>query len=322
MSFGKFLAPSKPGREKPKPSSLARSSAIIGLVFMSPWIIGFILFKLIPILAALGFSFTNFYMLEPDQTKFIGLKNYFDILGDQHAGASIFGSIGNFLFIVPIQMVSALALAVIASSARLRNKLLLRTLFFLPSIIPAIAILSIMRGLADPRIGWINQLILEPLNLPSSSAMGLFPVVLALWSIGPTFIIMLSAIQSIPTEIIEAARVDGAGPIIRLFSIVLPMISPAIFFSLVINMTNAFGGVVLLDRGMPFNQSLSPMESYITHQMFSLGRLGYASALAWIMFLMVMLVIVALFRSARYWVYFPQDGDNEEIVSAPKCWDK
>lgn len=298
---------------KPKPSSLARRSAAIGLLFMSPWIIGFILLKLVPIVAALGFSFTDFYMLEPGQTKFVGLENYIDLLSDPRAGASLFGSIGAFLFVVPLQMFTALALAVVVSSARLKNKLILRTLFFLPSIIPAIAILSIMNGLADPRLGWINRLILEPLNLPSSSLGSAFPMVLALWSIGPTFIIMLSAIQSIPHEIIEAARVDGAGPIIRLFAIVIPMISPAIFFSLIINMTNAFGGVVLLDRGLPFNQSLSPMESYITDQMFSLGRLGYASALAWVMFLVVMVVVVALFRSARHWVFFPHEGDNEEI---------
>ncbi len=300
-----------PARRRSSP--LTRSSAMIGLVFMSPWIIGFILLKLVPILAALAFSLTNFYMLDPHQTQFVGLKNYLDILHDTVAGASLFGSIGNFLFIVPFQMVTALALALIVSSARLKNKLLLRTLFFLPSIIPAVAILSIMNGLADPRSGWLNRLILEPLNLPSSNLGALFPIVLALWSIGPTFIIMLSAIQSIPTEIIEAARVDGAGPIIRLFSIVLPMISPAIFFSLVINMTNAFGGVVLLDRGLPFSQSLSPMESYITQQMFSFGRLGYASALAWVMLLVVMGIILVIFRSARYWVYFPREGDNEDI---------
>jgi multiple sugar transport system permease protein len=298
---------------KRKQSPLLRSSATVGLVFMSPWIVGFVLLKLVPILAALVFSLTNFYMLEPYKTQFVGLKNYLDILHDTVAGASLFGSIGNFLFIVPFQMLTALALAVIASSARLKNKLLLRTLFFLPSIIPAIAILSIMNGLADPRSGWINQLILAPLHLPSSNLGALFPIVLALWSIGPTFIIMLSAIQSIPTEIIEAARVDGAGPIIRLFSIVLPMISPAIFFSLVINMTNAFGGVVLLDRGLPFSQSLSPMETYIIQQMFSFGRLGYASALAWIMLLVVMAIILMIFRSARYWVYFPREGDNEDI---------
>lgn len=320
MSYYKSVIRSGPKIPAPEPRPaeprrpwLVLNPATIGLLFMSPWIIGFILLKLVPILAALGFSFTDFFMLEPGKTQFVGLKNYLDILRDQAAGASLFGSIGSFLLIVPLEMATALALAVITSSARLRNKLLLRTLFFLPSIIPAIAILSIVGGLADPRSGWINRLILEPLNLPSSSLASLFPVVLSLWSIGPTFIIMLSAIQSIPTEIIEAARVDGAGPITRLFSITLPMISPAIFFSLVINMTNAFGGVVLLDRGLPFSRSLSPMESYITYQMFSFGRLGYASALAWVMFIMVMVIVVILFRSARYWVYFPEEQDREEF---------
>lgn len=313
VSAYKTIVPIETKRKKRKPSPLMRSSATIGLVFMSPWIIGFVLLKLVPILAALFFSLTNFQMLEPAQTQFVGLKNYLDILHDSAAGASLFGSIGNFLFMVPLQMVTALALAVIVSSGRLRNKLLLRTLFFLPSIIPATVILSIMSGLADPGYGWINRLILEPLNLPSSNLGALFPVVLALWSIGPTFIIMLSAIQSIPTEIVEAARVDGAGPIIRLFSIVLPMISPALFFSLVINMTNAFGGVVLLDRGLPFSQSLSPMESYIGLQMFTYGYLGYASALAWVLLLVVMAIVLVIFRSARYWVYFPHEGDNETI---------
>ena len=301
------------GRAGPRRYRFVLNPATIGLLFAAPWIIGFVLLKLVPILAALGFSFTNFYMLQPDQTQFVGLKNYLNILQDRSAGASLFGSIGDFLFIVPLEMVASLALAVIVSSARLRNKLILRTLFFLPSIIPAIAILSIVGGMADPHSGWINRLILEPLNLPSSGLGSLFPAVLALWSIGPMFIIMLSAIQSIPTEVIEAARVDGAGPILRLFSITIPMISPALFFSLVISMTNAFGGVVLLDRGLPFNQSLSPMESYITFQMFGLGKLGYASALAWVMFVVVMVLIVILFRSARYWVYFPEEQENDEI---------
>lgn len=313
MSVPETIVLPKPRRKKTKQSSFVRHSALIGLIFMSPWILGFIFLKLVPILAALGFSLTNFFMLEPEKTQFIGLKNYIDIFRDPAAGASLFGSIRNFLFIVPLQMVAALSLAAIVSSARLRNKLILRTLFFLPSVIPAIAILSIMTGLADPRLGWINRLILAPLHLPSSSPGAIFPFILALWSIGPTFIIMLSAIQSIPTEIIEAARVDGAGPIIRFFSIVMPMISPAIFFSLVINMTNAFGGVVLLDRGLPFNQSLSPMEAYITSQVFRAGQLGYASALSWVMLVVVMVLVIILFYSARYWVYFPREGDNEEI---------
>jgi multiple sugar transport system permease protein len=303
------LKPAKPAR----PRSLARYSAMVGLLFIAPWVLGFILLKFIPILVALGFSFTDFYMLAPEKTQFIGLQNYMTILRDQDAGASLFGSIGTFLFVVPVEMLIALALAAIFSSQRLKNKLLLRTLFFLPSIIPALSILVIINGLADPRGGWVNRFILEPLNLPPTSLFSIFPFILALWSIGPGFLIMLGAIQGVSKELYEAARVDGAGPIMRFISITLPIISPAIFFSLIINITNAFGGVVLLDRGLPFNQSLSPMEAYINAQMFSFGKLGYASALSWVMFLVVIVVIVALFRSMRYWVYFPEEEDNEEF---------
>jgi multiple sugar transport system permease protein len=299
--------------QKPRRRPILDSSSAVGLLFISPWIIGFILFKLIPILAALGFSFTNFFMLSPEKTQFIGMENYINILKDQTAGASLFGSIGEFLFVVPVEMIAALLLAVIFSGERLKNKRLLRTIFFLPSIIPAVTIFIIMDGLTNPRLGWINQFILTPLKLPPPNMGALFPIILSLWSIGPSFLIMLGAIQNVSREVYEAARVDGAGPMMRLFTITIPIISPAIFFSLVVNMTNAFGGVVLLDRGLPFSQSLSPMESYIASQMFSGGQLGYASALAWVMFVAVMVVVWVLFRSARYWVYFPEEEDNADF---------
>lgn len=296
---------------KPRRRWLVHYSTIAGLIFVSPWVLGFILLKLIPIVAALGFSFTNFHMLEPEKTRFIGLANYLAIFRDQEAGASLFGSIGDFLFLVPVEMIVALGLATFFSSERLRGKRLLRTLFFLPSIIPALAIFFMIDGLVDPRTGWVNRLIFEPLHLPPTSLFSIFPLVLALWSIGPGFLIMVGAIQGVSHELYEAARVDGAGPIMRFFSITLPMISPAIFFSLIINITNSFGGVVLLDRGLPFNQSLSAMEAYINFQMFSRTDLGYASALAWVLFLVVIVIILAVFRSARYWVYFPEETDDE-----------
>jgi multiple sugar transport system permease protein len=137
---------------------------------------------------------------------------------------------------------------------------------------------------------------------------------MALWSIGPGFLIMYGAMQAIPKEIIEAARVDGAGPLTRFVSITLPMISPAIFFVLVIDLTSAFGGTVLLDRGYVFSQSLSPMEGYINSTMFG-GHfeLGYAATLAWVMFAFTMSITVFLFRTANRWVYFPEEEDNEEI---------
>jgi multiple sugar transport system permease protein len=294
--------------------TMRQREGLVGFLFLLPWVFGFLLLKAIPILVALGFSFTDFKMLEPEKTAFIGLENYLTFLRDSGAGSSLFGSIAYFVQAVPIEMLVALGLAVVFSSPRLRGKTILRTLFFMPSIIPAIAIFFIVTGLATPGSGWIDRLILQPLNLPPMAGLySLFPVLLAVWTIGPGFLIMLGAMQSVPPEVYEAARVDGAGPINRFFSITLPMISPAIFFSLVINMISSFGGVALLDRGLAYSQSLSPMESYINYQMFSLTNLGYASALAWVMFLVVMLITLAIFYSAKYWVHFPEEEDSVEF---------
>jgi len=302
-----------PRRRLPKPAahlSLRKYEARVGFLFLLPWLLGILFFKAIPILAALGFSFTNFHMLEPEATRFIGLANYLTFFKDSAAGASLFGSLSYFLLSVPLEMVVALALASVFTSDRLRGKRIMRTLFFMPSIIPAIAIFIIISGLIDPGTGWIVRLF----HLSSVTPLyTLFPVILSLWTIGPGFLIMLAAIQAIPKELVEAARVDGAGPINRFINITIPLSSPAIFFSLVINMISAFGGVALIDRGLAYSQSLSPMESYITQVMFSSLNLGYASALAWVMFILVMAVTLLLFRSARYWVHFPQENGDEEI---------
>ncbi|MBN2084697.1 MAG: sugar ABC transporter permease [Anaerolineales bacterium] len=294
--------------------TMRQREGLVGFLFLLPWVLGFVLLKAIPILAALVFSFTDFKMLDPENTKFIGLTNYINILRDTSAGSSLFGSIAVLVQAVPIELGVALGLAAVFSSARVRLKGLLRTFVFMPSVIPAIALFIIVFGLVSPGSGWIERLILDPLHLPPiANLFSIFPILLALWTIGPGFLIMYGAMQSVPPEVYEAARVDGAGPINRFFSITLPMISPAIFFSLVINMISSFGGVALLDRGLPFSQSLSPMESYINAQMFSYSKLGYASALAWIMFIVVMVITLAVFRSAKYWVHFPEEEDNVEF---------
>jgi len=151
------------------------------------------------------------------------------------------------------------------------------------------------------------------LNLPPIEGYGLLTPFLALWSIDPGFLIIYSAMESVPNEIYESARVDGAGPFARFIFITLPMISPAIFFTLVVNLTGAFGGAVLLDRGYILSYSLSPIEGYINTVMFSQTELGYASAIAWVTFIMMMTITVLLFRSSRRWVYFPEDDEHEEI---------
>jgi ABC-type sugar transport system permease subunit len=290
-------------------SARQKREAIIGLLFISPWLIGFILFKVLPILAAFLFSFTNFKMLTPGATRFIGLGNYARLLGDNIAGASLFGSLGYFLLTVPLEMIVALALAAIFSSRRLKNKNILRTLIFMTAVIPATSVFFIFQGTMQ----YADKLIFRPNDLPPIDGFGLLLPFMALWSIGPGFLIMYGAMESVPGEIYESARVDGAGPLARFILITLPMISPAIFFTLVINLTGAFGGALLLDRGYILSFSLSPMESYINTVMFQRADLGYASALAWVTFSVMMVLTILLFRSSKRWVYFPEEGENEEI---------
>ncbi|RPJ27302.1 MAG: sugar ABC transporter permease [Chloroflexi bacterium] len=294
---------------KPAKPTRLQQEARIGLLFLAPWLIGFVLLKALPILAALVFSLTDFKMLTPEATKFVGLENYLRFFSDSQAGASLFGSLGYFLVTVPLEMTVALALAAIFTNARLKNKRISQTLIFMTSIIPSTSIFFIFLG----SLAYADRLFFKPYNLPPIEGFGLLLPFMALWSIGPGFLIMYSAMESVPNEVYEAARVDGAGPWARLVYITLPMISPAIFFTLVINLTGAFGGSLLLDRGYILSFSLSPMESYINTTMFNRAQLGYASALAWITFAVMMTITVLLFRSARRWVYFPEEDEENEV---------
>lgn len=288
-----------------------RYDMVYGLLLISPWLIGFLIFKLIPIFASLAISFTDFFMLTPEETGFIGLENYFSLFDDPAVGYVFFQTIALAMGTIPLQLVASIILAALLNSPRLKARTALRTLFFLPSIIPSVAILFMWFGFVDPATGWLNRLILEPLGLTgfndvySQGAISLLFAVSSLWAIGPGMLIMLAALQSISPEVSEAARVDGAGPFMRFFSLTLPLISPAIFFALVINLITIFGGVILLDRGNVFSGSISPVDGYISYMMFSKMELGYASSLAWLFFVLVMVVIVLLFGTSRRWVYFP-----------------
>ncbi|MBP8003310.1 MAG: sugar ABC transporter permease [Chloroflexi bacterium] len=288
-----------------------RYDKTLGLLLISPWLVGLVLFKLMPILASLVLSFTDFYLLEPEATRFIGLENYARLIQDEAVGYLIFATIAIALTTIPIQLIASTLLAALLNSTRLKASTPIRTLFFLPSIIPSIAITFMWRGFVDPTTGWLNRFILQPLGLTgfndvfSDAAIALLFTISSLWAIGPGMLILLGAMQGISKEITEAALVDGAGPMVRFFRITLPIISPAIFFSLIIDLIAVFGGVILLDRGNVFSGSSSPFDGYISYWLFDEWQLGYAASLAWFFFILVMGVIVTLFASSRRWVYYP-----------------
>jgi multiple sugar transport system permease protein len=293
-----------------------QSSKTVGLLLISPWLIGFLLFKFIPILASLGLSFTDFYMLEPGETQFIGLDNYRRIAENLPLGFLIVATLSVVIRTVPLQLGASLLFAAMLNNGRLKLSTFSRTLFFLPSIIPGVAITFMWFGFVDPTTGWLNRFILEPLGLLgvdnafSEATFTLLFLVSSLWSVGPGILIMLGAMQGIPDEIMEAARVDGAGPMVRFFGITLPIISPAIFFALVINLIGVFGGVILLDRAGSFRGGNSPFDNVIDRFMFGPEfQLGFAASLAWVFFVLVLVVILILFATSRRWVFYPdQEG--------------
>ncbi|MCC7117082.1 MAG: sugar ABC transporter permease [Anaerolineales bacterium] len=282
----------------------------LGILFISPWIIGVLFFKFLPILASFGISFTNFQLLTPEATQFIGFENYIRLFHDEGVGYVLFATISLGLTSIPFQLAASIAIAALLNNRGLKFGNLMRTLFFLPSIIPGVAIFFMWSGFVDPNTGWLNK-ILESVGLTgfndlySSGATSLLFGISALWSVGPGMLIMLGSLQGMPPEIQEAAQVDGAGPLVRFFYITLPLISPAIFFSIVINLISIFGGVILLDRGNGFSGGFSPYDSYVSYILFNERDLGYAASLAWFFLILVMIVVIALFSSARKWVYYP-----------------
>ncbi len=297
---------------RPRFSGATLHNRMWGLLLISPWLIGVIVFKLTPILASLTYSFTNYMLLEPKLTRFVGLENFVKIFKDPDVAPVLWQTVSLALMIIPFQTFASILLATILSYKKLLMKNTIRSLFFLPSIIPSAAAMYVTQGFINPSKGWLSQLILGPLGLASlnhlysrNGGMTLF-ILTSLWAIGPGFLIILSALQNIPGEVHEAAKIDGANTLTHFFRITLPLVSPAIFFSLIINLTAVFGGAILLDRGNSFSVSTSSYDSYIHFVLFGMFKVGYASSLAWMFFIIMLIVVLTLFGTSKRWVYFPE----------------
>jgi multiple sugar transport system permease protein len=299
-----------------KSSIETKYKRLIGLMLISPWLIGLIVFKLVPILSSLVISFTDFHLLTPDETRFAGISNYLFVFTDVRAGKVLALTIKLAAIIIPLQTFSAIFFAALLSSKDLLMKDTVRTLFFLPSIIPAFAAALMWQGFVTPSTGWLNRIVLDPIGMgwlnhfSSRGASEPLFILSSLWTLGPSILIMMGSMQGIHPEIYEAARIDGANRLIRFFKITIPMITPAIFFSLILNLTAVFGGAILLDRGNTFRRTdFTSYDAYVHYVLFDLFQLGYAASLAWVFFIVVIMVVLILFGTSKRWVYFP-DREN------------
>ncbi len=284
----------------------------IGLMLITPWLIGLIAFKLVPILGSLVLSFTDFHLLTPNETQYIGLNNYRFVFTDVRAATVLIQTIKLAIVIIPLQTFVSVFIAALLSSKDLLAKNLARTLFFIPSILPGFAAALMWQGFVNPSTGWMNRILLDPIGMsqlnifsPRGASVPLF-ILSSLWTLGPSVLIMMGSMQGIHPEIYEASRIDGANRLDRFFKITIPLITPAVFFSLFLNLTAVFGGAILLDRGNSFRRNnFTSYDGYIQYILFNAHQLGYAASLAWVFFFFVIIFVLILFGTSNRWVYFP-----------------
>lgn len=299
-----------------KRSALARREAAWGLLFLSPWIVGFLAFTLLPMAASLVLSFTNFDLVKPEETRFIGPSNFTRLFDDSLVVESLLVTVRFALIAIPLALVTPLGLAALLNSKHLFGQRLFRTLFYLPSIVPIVAGTLIWSGVLNTQTGWIN-LALESVGLPGPDWLNtktwIYPAlaIIGLWGIGNAMVTMLAGMQGVPTELYDAARVDGAGPVQTFFNITVPMISPVIFYNLTLSLIGAFqyftvAYVLKNGTGDPGNATLF-YNLYLYKVMFTYNDMGYAAALAWLLFVIVLALTVILFGTARRWVYYESE---------------
>ena len=293
-------------------SSAAAREGLTGLAFVGPWIIGFAVFSALPMAASLVLSFTDFDPRQADEVRFVGLDNYAQMLRDPALIKASAVTLRFALIVVPVSLAFALGIAMLVNSTLLAGRNVFRTLFYLPLQIPIVASTIVWIGVLNASNGWLN-LGLGVVGIPPvdwlNSTFWVHPAlaIMGLWGIGNMMLIFLAGLQSVPTELYDAAKVDGAGPWAVFSKITLPMISPVLFYNLIIILIATFqyftqAYVITNGRGDPGGETLF-FNLNLFREAFQFYNMGYASALAWVLFAVVLVLTVVLFRTAGRWVY-------------------
>jgi multiple sugar transport system permease protein len=278
-----------------------------GYLFIAPWLIGFLLFTFGPMVASAVISFTNFDILTP--ARWAGLANYIRLSNDRLFFNTVYNTLFYTILAVPTQLLIALGLALLLNM-RLRGVGVFRTLFYLPTVVPSVAGVLLWVMLLNPDFGLFNRL-LWSIGLPGlpwltdTTTAKPALVLIGLWYVGSQMLVFLAALQGVPSELYDAAHIDGANAFNRFRNVTLPMITPALFFNLVVGIINAsqtFTLAFIGTGGGPAN-STKFLVLYIYEQGFQSMRMGYASALAWALLLFILVLTVLQFRLSR-WVYY------------------
>jgi multiple sugar transport system permease protein len=283
-------------------------------LFVSPWVIGFLLFTLLPMIATLAFTFTNLTLQQEEPLRFVGLDNYQDLLSDTQAWRAIGVTLRFALLWLPFAIITPLAVALLLNSPSVRASSLFRVLFFLPYVVPFIAGVFIWQGMLDAQQGWVNGFlrligIQNPpdwLQDPAFVHAGL--VFIGVWGIGAGILINIAGLRGIPTELYDAARIDGAGTVATLRNVTLPMLSPVIFYTLILSMVEVLQYflvplVIKNGTGEPGGTTLF-YNLYLYKTFFTFQNMSYGATLAWVLFLSTLVITLVLFALSRRWVYY------------------
>ena len=308
---------------KPKKSGLLRYKQRWGMVFVSPWVIGFLLFYLIPMVASFAFSLMDFNLATPEEARFIGVDNWSRaFIDDKEVIASFVKTFRFSAITLPVGMAFALFLAILMNSNKVKGKILMRTLFYAPMMIPGVAATLIWSGVFNEHTGWINVFIENIFGIQAVGVEGIrwlndpqliyyAYTLMGLWGVGNAMVILLAGLQGVPTEMYEAADIDGATYFQKLIRITIPMITPVIFYNLIvgiIGLMQYFTVPFVLNRGDGSPQGTTRFIAvWFYKQSFSFFNMGYGATIAWMIFIVALVLTVLLFGTARSWVYYASE---------------
>lgn len=300
---------------------MRRKANLTGLAFAAPFIIGFLLFTLYPTGASLFYSFTDFNLFKP--LKWVGLDNYKWILEEKEVMKSITNTLYMVIIATPVSLFAGLMMALLLNM-KVRGQSVFRTLFYIPSIVPVIASSLVWMWVLNPQSGLINS-VLKTLgvNGPNwllDSAWTKPSLILMLaWGCGGIMIIFLAALQDVPRSLYEAADIDGSGTLGKFIHVTLPSISPIILFQLIMSLITYFQFfaqafmLASLTASGPDQTMAGPEKSLLFYaillyrEAFVDFKMGHASAMAWVLFLITALVTGLVFRSSKKWVTYGGD---------------
>jgi len=289
--------------------NLKSKENLIGYVFISPWLIGFILLNIGPMIMSFIFSFTSYDCFS--SLKFIGFNNYISMVtNDSLFKNALLVTFKYVLFYVPLRVVVALTIAMLLNQ-QIRGMSFYRTIYYIPSILGGGVAVSVMWKMILSKDGAINALLgmlgLEGPNWLADPNTALFSmVIMSCWAFGSAMVIFLAGLKGIPKELYEASSVDGASPVRQFFSITLPLLSPVIFFNIVMTLIDGFQvftQAFIMTSGGPLN-STRFYVLYLYQNGFQYFRMGYASAMAWILFIIIMGFTLLIFKTSAFWVYY------------------